>query len=236
MKRVHGADGCRGGWAVVSVTAEGPPDPVLNYESDLAKLIAGGEVVAVDMPIGLPERISGPGRPAEQAVRLLLGPRQSSVFSMPGRAAVYAADYRAACEAALATSDPPRKVSRQGFHLFPAVRALDALVTPENQARIFEVHAEVAFWRLNGEAAMPTAKRVKSVPTREGLAERIALLAAHGIAPAVFDARPKGMPLVDAVDAAAVALIARRCAHGEARPFPDPPAMDERGLRIAIWA
>ena len=40
-------------------------------------------VIAVDMPIGLPDRIDGPGRPAEQAVRPLLGQRQSSVFSIP---------------------------------------------------------------------------------------------------------------------------------------------------------
>lgn len=233
---VYGADGCRGGWAVVEVAAEAEPRARLSLRTDLAPLIEAGAVLAVDMPLGLPKRIAGPGRPAEQAVRPLLGPRQSSVFSVPGRAAVYAPTYEAACEAALATSDPPRKVSRQAFHLFPSIRALDALLTPANQHTVFEVHAEVAFWRLNGERAMPTAKRVKSVPTREGLAERIALLVRHGIDAALFDTRPVGMPLVDAVDAAAIALIARRCARGEARPFPDPPAMDGRGLRVAIWA
>jgi len=237
MTRVHGADGCAAGWAVVSLSAEGPAEPRLVLASSLAPLVASGDVVAVDIPIGLPERIEGPGRAAEKAVRPLLGPRQSSVFSMPSRAAVHAATYEEACRLALATSDPPRKVSRQGFHLFPKVRELDALLDATNQSRVFEVHAEVAFWRLNGDAPMPTAKRVKGVPTREGLAERIALLERLGYPPGWFDgARPPRLPLVDVVDAAAIALIARRCAAGLARPFPDPPDVDARGLRIAIWA
>jgi predicted RNase H-like nuclease len=99
------------------------------------------------------------------------------------------------------------------------------------------VHAEVAFWRLNGETPMPTAKRVKGVPAREGLAERIALLERSGFPEGWFEGpRPPGLPLVDVVDAAAIALVARRCAAGTARPFPDPPDMDARGLRVAIWA
>jgi predicted RNase H-like nuclease len=222
---------------VVTVNAEGPPRPELSFVPSLASLVASGEVLAVDIPVGLPERIEGPGRAAEKAVRPLLGPRQSSVFSMPSRAAVHADTYEAACRAALATSDPPRKVSRQAFLLFPKVRELDGLLTADNQHRVFEVHAEMAFWRLNGEAPMPTAKRVKGVPAREGLAERIALLEAHGVPAGWLEgSRPPGMPLVDVVDAAAIALIARRCAAGTARPFPQPPDVDSRGLRVAIWA
>jgi predicted RNase H-like nuclease len=237
MSRVHGVDGCSAGWAVVSVNAEGAPEPTLSLARDLAQLVASGQVVAVDIPVGLPERVTGPGRAAEQAIRPHLGARQSSVFSMPARAAVYAGSFEEACRLALATSDPPRKVSRQGFHLFPKVRELDGLLCAENQRSIFEVHAEMAFWRLNCEAPMPTAKRVKGVPTREGLGERITLLERHGFPAGWFDKpRPQGLPLVDVVDAAAIALIARRCAAGIARPFPDPPDVDARGLRIAIWA
>jgi predicted RNase H-like nuclease len=221
----------------VSIAAAGPPEPSLSLAPSLAPVVASGEYLAVDIPIGLPEWIEGPGRAAEQAVRPHLGERQSSVFSMPSRAAVHAQTYEAACSAALATSDPPRKVSRQAFLLFPKVRELDALLTRANQARVFEVHAEMAFWRLNGQAPMATPKRVKGVPVRDGLSERIALIEAHGFPPGWFDdPRPPGLPLVDVVDAAAIALVARRCAAGTARPFPDPPDTDARGLRVAIWA
>ena len=71
------------------------------------------DIVAVDMPIGLPERVQGSGRGPEQLVRPLLGARQSSVFAIPARCAVEAADYAEACARALAASDPPRKVSKQ---------------------------------------------------------------------------------------------------------------------------
>ena len=234
--RVHGVDGCRGGWAVMDIALSGDPEPRLAFVPDLAPLVGRGEVIAIDIPIGLPDRIDGTGRPAEQAVRKKLGPRQSSVFSIPSRRAVHALDYPAACATALETSDPPKKVSRQAFNIFPLIRAVDAILTPQNQAHVFESHAEVAFWRLNGETPMPTAKKVKGVPVREGLLERIGPARRHGIPRAVFDALPLGVPLIDAVDAAALALIARRCAAGIAVPFPDPPAVDARGLRSAIWA
>ena len=222
---------------MVSLAAEGPCVPTLTLAPTLQSLVASGEVIAVDIPIGLPDFISGPGRVAEQAVRPLLEARQSSVFSMPSRSAVYSESYEEACAAARATSDPPRKVSRQGFHLFPKVRELDRLINADTQASVFECHAEVAFWRLNGEKPMSTAKRVTGVPAREGLAERISLLESLGFPAGWFDhPRPDGLPLVDVVDAAAIALVARRCATGAARAFPDPPAEDGRGLRIAIWA
>lgn len=231
---VWGVDGCPGGWACVALS-DGD-EPVITFQPSMEPMLASGDVIAIDIPMGLPERVSGPGRAAEQAVRPLLGARQSSMFSMPGRAAIYAPDYAAACAAALATSEAPRKVSRQAFLIFPKIRELDGLLTVENQGRVFECHAELAFWRLNGDRPMPTAKRARGVPARQGLAERIALLARAGIAEGTFARLPHGVPLVDAVDAAAIALIARRCERGEAVPFPDPPGTDARGLRVAIWA
>ncbi|MEM8663600.1 MAG: DUF429 domain-containing protein [Pseudomonadota bacterium] len=234
--RVHGVDGCKGGWAVVCINADGPLAPTVHFQHELGPLVAAGEVIAIDIPVGLPDTITGPGRAAEQAVRPLLGARQSSVFSMPSRRAIFAPDYGEACKVAAATSTPPRKVSKQAYEIFAKVREMDALMDAKTQASVFECHAEVAFWRLNGERPMPTAKRVKGVPLREGLAARIALLARHGYSVDFFNAPPRGVPLIDMVDAAAIALIARRCAAGTETPFPDPPDVDGRGLRVAIWA
>ena len=88
--------------------------------SRFADVLAAPErpaIVAVDMPIGLPERVGAGGRAAENSVRPLLGARQSSVFSVPSRAAIYAADYGEACRIAQPTSEPPRKVSKQLFNI-----------------------------------------------------------------------------------------------------------------------
>ena len=67
------------------------------------------------MPIGLPARIGPGGRGPERAVRPLLGGRQSSVFPVPSREAIYAPTYRDACRVALLTSDPPRSVQVTTF-------------------------------------------------------------------------------------------------------------------------
>lgn len=196
-------------------------------------------IIAVDMPIGLPERTGYGGRAAENAVRPLLGARQSSVFSVPARSAIYAADYRAACAAALATSDPPRKVSRQLFGLAPKIREVDAalIVDPALAARVFEVHPEVAFWRLNGERALAEPKRVKSRPHSTGLALRRVLLVSAGLPTAAVDAAPpKGASADDLLDALACAAVSCHLHAGTATSFPDPPPRDQFGLRMAIWA
>ena len=135
------------------------------------------------MPIGLPERVGAGGRAAENCVRPLLGARQSSVFSVPSRAAIYAADYREACRIAQATSEPPRKVSKQLFNIAPKIREVDEALraTPRAAARVFEVHPELAFWRLNGGRALTEPKKVKSRPYEPGLTLRRRLLIAAGL-------------------------------------------------------
>ena len=58
-----------------------------------AEVIAAPEapaIIAVDIPIGLPEQAGRGGRTADDAVRSLLGARRSSVFSVPSRRAVFA--------------------------------------------------------------------------------------------------------------------------------------------------
>src|SRR5215468_1247445 len=105
-------------------------------------------------------------------VRPLLGARQSSVFSVPSRGAIAAEDYREACRIALGTSEPPRKVSKQLFMLAPKIREVDAVLRENTTLarRVFEVHPEVAFWRLNGKSALSEPKKVKSRPYEPGLA------------------------------------------------------------------
>src|SRR5215475_15221087 len=188
-----GVDGCRAGWVAVFVRPAGAqPGAQPNAEVRLrvvprfAAVLAAPEaptVVAVDIPIGLPARAGYGGRAAENAVRPLLGARQSSVFSVPSRAALEAVDYRAACGIALATSDPPRKVSKQLYMLAPKIREVDACLRADAgaAARVFEVHPEVAFWRLNGERALDQPKKVKGRYYEAGLGLRRRLLIEAGL-------------------------------------------------------
>jgi predicted RNase H-like nuclease len=236
-----GVDGCPTGWIVAFVRADLEEARVclLPRFADVPAAPEAPAVIAIDIPIGLPERVGYGGRAAENAVRPLLGARQSSVFSVPSRSAIAAEDYREACRVALATSEPPRKVSKQLFMLAPKIREVDAVLRESTTLaqRVFEVHPEVAFWRLNGEAALSQPKKVKSRPYEPGLALRRTLLIGAGLPAAVVEASPpKGAGPDDLIDALACVAIARRIHAGEARPFPDPPERDAFGLPMAIWA
>ena len=236
-----GVDGCPAGWIVAFVRPDGGAAR-LRIVPRFADVLAAPEApaaIAVDMPVGLPERTGPGGRAAENAVRPLLGARQSSVFSVPSRAAIYAGSYREACRIALATSDPPRKVSKQLFNIAPRIREIDELLRafPAASARVFEVHPELAFWRLNGGRTLAEPKKVKSRPYRPGLDLRRGLLVAAGFAgTAVNAAPPQGAGPDDLLDALACAAVARRLHRGEAKPFPDPPPRDKFDLPMAIWA
>jgi len=236
-----GVDGCPSGWVVAFVQAD-RPEVRVRVVPRFADVLAAPEtpaIIAIDIPIGLPERAGHGGRAAERAVRPLLGARQSSVFSVPSRAAIAAQDYREACRIALLTSEPPRKVSKQLFMLAPKIREVDAALRadPALARHVFEVHPELAFWRLNGGAALSEPKKVKSRPYEVGLALRRRLLVSAGLpAMAVEAAPPKGAGPDDLIDALACAAIARRIHAGLARPFPDPPERDAFGLTMAIWA
>jgi len=236
-----GADGCSGGWIVAFVRPAGDEVRVriMPRFADVLAAPEAPKVIAVDMPIGLPERTGLGGRAAENAVRPLLGQRQSSVFSVPSRAAIYAGDYSDACRIASETSDPPRKVSKQLFNIAPKIREVDECLRADADAakRTFEVHPELAFWRLNGERALMEPKKVKSRCYEPGLQLRRELLIAAGLsAAAVNTAPPKGAGPDDLLDALACLAIARRLHANLARPFPDPPPRDAFGLRMAIWA
>ncbi|WP_421725993.1 DUF429 domain-containing protein [Bauldia sp.] len=237
---VAGVDGCRAGWAVVFRALDGRAPPVFAVVPTFRALLDDPRqpaTIAVDMPIGLPDRVGRGGRGPESAVRPLLGQRQSSVFSVPSRAAVMADDYGEACRRALATSDPPRKVSKQCFHLFPKIREIDALITPALEARVFESHPEVAFWRLNDEAAMASPKKIKGRVNPYGIAERAALLGRHGFDRGFLDQPlPRGVGRDDLIDAAVLAVIAERIVRDEAVSFPADPRRDSKGLRCGIWA
>lgn len=233
MTAVIGVDGCPGGWIAVR-WAENLTHHLCRSFADVLALDAS--VVAVDMPIGLPDQS---GRAVERDVRARLGERQSSVFSVPSRAAVACADYRQSCAVNLLHSLPPKKVSKQIFHIFPKMREIDALMTPDLQARVFEVHPELAFWAMNGEAPLPLPKKIKGQPHGPGLALRRKLLAAagfplQGLPEATY--RRSDVGADDLLDACAAAWSARRIRDGISLRFPAAPPRDAKGLRMEINA
>jgi len=158
---------------------------------------------------------------------------------VPSRQAVYAQEYGDACRLALETSEPPKKVSRQLFMIAAKIREVDEVLrnAPALTDCVFEVHPEVAFWRLNGDRALTEPKKVKGRPYGPGLALRRTLLIDNGFSTATVEGDPpQGAAADDLLDALACAAIARRIHAGIAVPFPDPPLRDQFGLPMAIWA
>lgn len=239
---IAGVDGCRTGWIAVLMRVDDPHTHRIVTAPTLAAIADAQEqpaVIAVDMPIGLPEHTQGSGRLPEQLIRPLLGQRQSSVFAIPSRRAVEAEDYGNACAVAAATSEPPRKVSRQGFAIFPKIREIDALLRarPELMARVYEVHPELAFWALNDAKALDQPKKVKGVPYGPGMVLRRELLSRSGLLPddLIHTSPPRGAAQDDLLDALAGLTVALDIARGGGQPFPDPPGRDTHGLPVAIW-
>jgi predicted RNase H-like nuclease len=233
MTPVVGVDGCPGGWIAVRWGETVSHHLCARFEDVLALDAA---VVAVDIPIGLPQRS---GRLTEAEARSRLGKRRSSVFSVPSRMAVMCTEYRQSCNANLANSDPPRMISQQIFHIFPKMREVDVLMTPVLQARVHEVHPEVCFWAMNGEMPLAHAKKFKGRPHPSGIELRKSLLMQAGfplggLPPATYRRAEVGAD--DLIDACACAWSARRILEGRAVTFPADPPRDARGLRMAITA
>ena len=233
--RVAGLDGCRAGWVLVTgrvhPVRRGVPllravevTVVPTFAEALAQVLDGSiEAMGVDMPIGLPE--SGP-RAADRAARLRLGPRRSSVFPTPVRAALRSKDYADALARSRAVDG--RGLSKQAFHLLPRMADVDEAMTPALQSRVFECHPETVFARL-GQGPLATTKH-----TREGLDVRRQLLQpwfADDVS-AVWPP-PSGAKADDVLDAMAVAVTAWRFTIGDVEHLGDGDR-DARGLRMEI--
>lgn len=202
---------------------------VPTFAAALARIESGVlATLAVDMPVGLPA--AGP-RQADRAARRRLGPRRSSVFATPVRAALGAADYPDALRRSRAVDG--RGLSAQAFHLLAKIAEVDAAMTPAAQDRVVESHPEIGFARLAGH---PLATRKAD---RAGRTERAALLRPHLIGADGSDVddlagdRRPGVAPDDVLDALVLTLTARRLAAGRCEHLGDG-AVDERGLRMEI--
>lgn len=248
MHSLAGVDGCRGGWIAAVGDSDGPVSIFVRpHFADIAQMLCPNATIAVDMPIGLPERLGPEGRAPERLVRPLLGSRQSSVFAVPARCAIYAGvtprlsdereRYRHACAVARSASEPARAVSKQAFNLFPRIVELDRYLRRRTEgSAVHEAHPEVAFWAMNGDRALDEPKKVRGTPWPAGIALRRELLRAAGLPTAAIDAAPPpGAAIDDLLDALATLVVARDIAAGRGRVFPDPPGQDGCGLPIGIW-
>jgi len=226
-ERVLGVDACKPGWIGIALNGETTTAYTATHIDELvAAAHAGGpiEVVAIDMPIGLPD--ARPRR-ADLLARAAVGPRRSSVFTTPVRAALEAAHHATAV--AINRKITGAGVSAQAFALRHKLLEVDAWVRCTD-TRVVEVHPEVSFATLAGTPL--TERKI----TWTGAVHRRRLLAEAGIR-LDDDLGPAGSAAAidDVLDAAIAAWTARRVARSEAHPMPDPPEVFSDGISCAIW-
>lgn len=222
MPSVLGVDACPQGWVGIELDADGRFQRAVVVPT-IGALVGTQQVVAIDIPIGLPDS----GRRATDAeARRRIGRLASSVFTSPTRAAIECDSYADAARAQLAAGGPG--LSKQTWALRTKLLDVDRWVRSAAM-RVVEVHPEVTFAMLNGRP-LTFSKR-----TWNGQAHRRALLAGAGIElpHELGDAGAAGAD--DVLDAAAAAWTALRVACGQAESLPAPPETFSDGIPAAIW-
>jgi predicted RNase H-like nuclease len=214
MPAVAGIDVYRQGWVAIVIDGGRFSRSLVShtFAQALAQL---GEVgpIGVDIPIGLPE---AGARSADLAARAFVGPRRSSVFPTPTRAAIACATYAEARQVL-------PSLSAQSFALGKKILEVEEHL----DERVFEVHPEVSFVALAGRHLRYSKRRWN------GQMERRRLLASARVElPDKLDGGEAGAD--DVLDAAIAAWTAARKLRGEAQTLPaDPAVVDHRA--VAIW-
>jgi predicted RNase H-like nuclease len=232
MTVVAGIDGCPYGWLCLTQdkVAETVTLNLLSHIKDFLSLVPTPEVVAIDVPIGLPE--SGQ-RACDQTTRKMLGwPRGASVFSVPPRQVLSATSRDAASEIRVGIDG--RRVSSQSWAIAPKIKEVDEFLRedPNRQSQLHEVHPELCFWQWNGRRPMRYSKK-----TRAGKFEREALvISTYGHDYSRLRDRPRNAEyrLDDLLDAFAALHAAERLADGTAEVIPESPPSDAYGLPMRI--
>jgi predicted RNase H-like nuclease len=228
MSRVLGVDACKVGWVGVLLEESKPQALVAATIQGLVTMAERGgpvSVIAIDMPIGLPD--NGPRR-ADLMAKAAIGSLSSSVFITPVRAALCAESHAEAV--AVNRSLTGQGISRQAYGLRTKLFETESWACQATQ-QVVEVHPEVSFAILAG-APLTVRKS-----TWAGAERRRMLLEEAGI-PLVGELGLSGFAVGvdDVLDAGVAAWSARRVAVGDATSFPDPPQAFSDGWPCAIWA
>lgn len=223
--RVLGVDACKSGWigialseGVVSAYPAAEIGGLVEEAADDGPLA----VIAVDIPIGLPDTGR---RQADILTRKKVGPRWPSVFMAPVRRALEAPDYATAADISRRLAG--EGISRQAFALQPKILQVDRWVR-ETPHRVVEVHPEASFAELAG-TLLQSRKSCWA-----GTVLRRRLLAGAGISlPDDLGLAGERAAVDDVLDAAAAAWTSVRVLRGQALSTPPEIFSDE--LPSAIW-
>ena len=231
-----GLDGCRGGWVLALLGADGRPDfALLPRIEALDALLAARPGPAprglVDVPIGLP--LAGE-RSVDAAAKALLGSAAASVFTIPPRPVLDALDFPEA--QLLARAAMGKGFSIQAWNILPKIREVDLWLRRRGPgfAPLREAHPELVFRGLARLAGTEPPGAAKKTPA--GRAQRLAILGALDVDTGAVTAMRAGTCTAapdDVLDALALAAAARLPDRSLAT-LPRAPETDPLGLPMEM--
>jgi predicted RNase H-like nuclease len=219
-----GIDGYRGGW-VGAVWAGGPINWLTAPTGGFASLVDGAAVICVDIPLGLAD--SG-WRACDLRAKELLGSARSRVFMTPPREVILLGLSAPNDEVQrLSQSLTGQGVSRQALGLASRILDVDSCLP---DSRILEVHPELVFQRIAGEA-LPSKKQANGVARRVSALTR-AMPDVDVIV--ALESCPGDVPIDDSLDALATLWTARRHVTGQSEGILALPEIDARGTAMQM--
>ena len=231
MAWICGVDGFKSQWCAVlrNLDTNEFRARVVSFQ-DLLTLPEKPAIVAVDVPIGLPDLTLPGGRTCDRLARKYVGARRtSSVFSVIGRLAL-AAPSRPEADR-ISRANGGIGVGAQAWGIAKKLREVDGVMTRARQELIREVHPELSFRMIVGRPL----DHGKKNPEGEG--ERIAALIGSGFPESYLQTTLAGLRKGrdDFIDACAALWTAERVIRGIAMRIPETIERDSRGLDMAMW-
>jgi len=237
MKAV-GIDGCRYGW--VSACYDDGEVLIFKNINDVIEHYDDEDSFLIDIPIGLASEKNNV-RTCEKSARAVLpANKKSSVFPIPCREALTAANYAEAN--AVNRQVMGCGISKQTWFILPKIKELDDVLVSNitMRLRFKESHPEIAFQFLNGGSPLFHSKK-----TADGVAERLAILMGYNersdslYTKALTDYKRQHVAKDDILDALCLALtqnllLAQPDGYKVNR-FASNPLLDGHGIEMAIY-
>ena len=223
-----GIDGCKGKWIAVYISDNGFEDEKFKTISDICNRYPNSDSYIIDIPIGLVEDNSQI-RP-DRLVKKELGKKGSSIFEVPCRQAVYAADKKEAKELNKAVLG--KSLSEQTLGITKAIRQVDEFLqnNPQWKNRLLESHPELCFSKLNNNQPILEHKM-----TAEGQQRRLEVLMkyypeANKVIDKFLTDVPYRKKIDDVIDALCLAVTGKLILENGLKTIPERPMMDNIGL------
>ena len=233
-----GIDNRTGGWFCVGLGKNNEcayfPTPNIEIAHWQIK-DRGGKIALIDMPIGFPNGKAA--RVCDQKARRFIGPRSSSVFSVPCREAIeaYKSGVGKKDKVEKGKSESRRvargPLSKQTWDIADKMAEVDDFVH-NNYAILREVHPEVCFRALNDNEYLADHKT-----TMQGAKKRLEICSRYfaDASQLLANARLcKGAKDDDVLDALAAAITAKLGATNGYETLPDNPPKDSTGLPMEM--